>query len=213
MVERLFNCNPITEDDLGSNEGTITNLINEPSGFNDRSSPVDRATKLPTINENFEGFQFSSSYDQMLPVELGRRTRRNSHPSGFRESQTNRTHSPFSIDPKQLRPPGGRCKSLRDPMLALEVTPKEEHLIFDKHRLDKIDEADSSAEISAEQDFKCRELSNGHREEIMRVQPVRGRLRRGSYPTDVNYARNLKQRVDMSNCSEEEIVSRWMKFF
>ena len=211
MVERLFNSNPINGND---SECTVANTIKECSTFDEGSSSVYRhAGRLATINENLEGYQFSASNDRSLSLNSGRRIRRNSHPGSARESNPSITYSPLSNESKELRASGGRTKCLRDPMLSLEITPKNDTLVFNKHKLDKIDEADSSAELRAERDFEPRQLSNSHTKGIMIAQLPSARMRRRSHPTDLNYVRNLRQQVDIYKCSEDEILSRWVKFF
>ena len=211
MVERLFNFNPINDID---SERIITESIRDGCTFDERSSPINRATcKLPTINENLEGFQFSSSCDRSLPLYLGTRIRRNSHPGTHQENKTSITYSMFSNKRREQRSTaGGKIKCLRDPMLSFETTPKEKTLVFHKHKLDKIDEDDSLTEVREEGGEKCEDTSNGHTQDIPTVLPVRTIARRCSYPTDPNTG-NARNFVDLNKCSEKEIVTRWMKFF
>lgn len=216
MVERLFNFNPIND---GESECTVTDQIKDAyastaSTFNERSSPINRSSgKLPTINENLEGFQtqLSTSCDRSLPLNTGTRIRRHSHPGTLLESKT--SVSKFSTGQNELRATGGKTRCLRDPMLSFEITPKEETVVFHKHKLHKIDEDDSLTEERREDNLESRDISNSHTEDILTVLPVRTIVRRSSYPTDSNHVRHFDQHVDLNDCSEKEIVSKWMKFF
>ena len=214
MVERLF-----TRDVENNCECNVTNLINKRDSFRENLPTSVDCSFLPTINENLEGFQSAIS-DQRTKFNTFR-ARRNSHPVSFRESLT-RTNSAVSasklsgsaIKCKQRHTTCRKCKS-RDPMLSFKARPKQNNIVFDKHKLDKIDEGDSLTECEE----NVADSGEGmRRQNIVNISSYSKNMtgRRSSYPADstpIIQGNNLTQDFrDYTQC-QKDIVSKWMKFF
>lgn len=215
MVERLF-----TRDVENNCECNVTNLINERDSFRESLPGPLNCGFLPTINENLEGFQSAIS-DQ--PTKFRLRPRRNSHPVSIRESLTNSAFTASKLSGsatkcKQSNKTCRKCKS-KDPMLSFKTRPKQTNIVFDKHKLDKIDEGDSLTECE-ENDADCREeiINKANIVDISSYSRNMSYMtgRRSSYPADSTpfiQRNNLAQDVrDCTQC-EQEIVSKWMNFF
>ena len=223
MVERLFTGDVETSDD--NREYKVTNLMNERVSFHENLPRPVEYSLLPTINENLEGFQSTTS-DQATIQRIKFRTRRNSHPISFRE-RIIRTNLALA----KSKPDGGaiKCKqgltaltkcrkcSSRDPMLSFKILPKQDNIVFDKHTLDKIDEGDSMTELNEENDTVCeKETIQGHSVVDMSMYSRNTTSRRSSYPVDstvLHQSNTLSQNIRDFNQCQEGIVSKWMKFF
>ena len=220
MVERLFTGDVETSDD--NREYRVTNLRNERDSFHEHEPRPVEYSFLPTINENLEGFQSTTS-DQAKLQRIKFTTRRNSHPISFREGII-RTNLALA----KSKPAGGaiKCKqslakcrkcSSRDPMLSFKILPKQDNIVFDKHTLDKIDEGDSMTELNEENDTVCeKEIIHGHSVVDMSMYSRNTTSRRSSYPVDstvLHQNNTLSQNMrDFKQC-QGGIVSKWMKFF
>ena len=220
MVERLFTGDVETTD--GNRAYKVTNLMNERDSFLENLPRPVEYSLLPTINENLEGFQSTTS-DQATIQRIKFGTRRNSHPISFREGII-RTNLALA----RSKPAGGarRCKqglmkcrkcSSRDPMLSFKILPKQDNIVFDKHTLDKIDEGDSMTELNEENDTVCeKETTQGHSVVDMSMYSRNTTSRRSSYPVDstvLHQNNTLGQDIRDFKQGQEGIVSKWMKFF
>ena len=203
MVERLF-----TRDTDGNCKCNVTNLINEKDSICENLPRLAEQGFLPTINENFEGFEPPTRSET---TRHGLKTRRNSHPLTVRERLTKSTFRTRKFDDnaikcKQSEAKCRKCLS-RDPMLSVKMPPKQDNITFDKHKLDKIDEADTTTEF--EEDTDCETgTTNQHIVDASRYS-MNMASRRGSYPVDsrVCMQRNFRE---YTQC-REDIVSKWMK--
>ncbi len=216
MVERL-----LTGDvDTSNRECNVTNLMNEWDSFSENLPKSVEYDLLPTINENSEGFQSTTS-DKATTLRTKFRTRRNSHPISFREGLT-RTNLASTTNKlagatrcKQGPTKCRKCNS-RDPMLSFKLLPKQDNIIFNKHKLDKIDEGDSMTELNEENDADFGKETG--RRCIVDISRYSKNMtgRRSSYPADstaLQQRNTLAQDIrDFKQC-QEDIVTKWMKFF
>jgi hypothetical protein len=218
MVERLFT-RDLDDTSTSNRKCNVTNLINERDSFSDDLPRPVEYDLLPTINENLEGFQSTASDEAILRTRF--RTRRNSHPISFREGLT-RTNSAFKLSGdglkcKQSQTKCRKCDS-RDPMLSFKILPKEDNIVFDKHKLDKIEEGDSMTEPNEQNDADCEEEScERHIIDMPKYSKNMGLTgRRSSYPNDstaFQQGNTLAQGIRHFTQCQEDIVSKWMKFF
>lgn len=221
MVERLYT----RQVDIVDNkcECNVTNLINESDSFHENfrrpSDPIECGF-LPTIIENSEGFQSTGRDEAILQTRFGRykdRTRRNSYPNSSHEDLTRRR--PASGVPRckqSARQTKCRKCNSRDPMLSVKAIPKQDNIVFDKHKLDKIEEGESQSELVEEKDGEHEKDATG--QDMVDISNYSKIMtgRRGSYPVDsTDFFQNNTLARDIKDYSEcrESIVSRWMKFF
>ncbi|XP_028392249.1 uncharacterized protein LOC114516858 [Dendronephthya gigantea] len=184
-----------------------------------RSDPTECGF-LPTIIENLEGFQATESDEAILRTRFGRhkdRARRNSYPNSIHEGLTGPRPASGVTRCKQS-PRQTKCRKCnsRDPMLRVKAIPKQDNIVFDKHKLDKIEEGESQLELAEENDGDREKDATGH--DMVDISNYSKIMtgRRGSYPvdsTDFFQSNTLARDIrDYSEC-KESIVTRWMKFF
>ena len=131
---------------ISAEGGLVTSLLTKDQSI--------RQVELPTIKENQEGFYYGTSCVRSLVLQRGGK-RRNSHPISAHDFNMNL--SPYISDAKSTSTVGGKTGlNCKDPMLAFDINiiRKSQNATFKKHKLDKIDEAEDSAEHKAEEDFR-----------------------------------------------------------